>query len=176
MGLKISSSGLSHLKKWEGLRLTVYDDAGGYDTIGYGHLIQPGENFSGGITKSQAEALLQQDMVRFENAVNNTIQVPLTQNQFDALVSYAFNIGVSAFSSGNLARLINQGASESEIRNWWITRYVTSNGIYVPGLYNRRVAEADLFFSTSQPLKLPGSVAFMILSFLVVFALFKIFI
>lgn len=173
MGLRISQAGLNHLKQWEGLRLQVYDDGAGYDTIGYGHLVLPGEDFSGGITQQQAEDLLRNDVRIAENAVNNTIRVPLKQNQFDALVSYAFNIGTGAFSRGNLAKLINAGAPERQIRDWWTTRYVTANGIFMRGLQRRRQSEADMYFSS--PMVVPTSVAFILLAFVVVGVLIKIF-
>ena len=144
--MKTSIEGIRFLKKWEGTRLEVYKDAGGQDTIGVGHLILPGEIFSV-ITKEEAEALLKKDLVRFENAVNQGVTVSLSQNQFDALVSYAFNIGVNAFLSSNLLKLINGNAGEDAITQWWVNHYVTAGGVFVQGLQNRRIAEAEMYFS-----------------------------
>lgn len=93
-------------------------------------------------TEYEANLALAQDLKIFENIVNKKIQVPLTQNQFDALVSYTYNTG----GSTTLFKLINTKASEARIRNWMETKYITSNGVIQNGLIRRRKAEADLYF------------------------------
>lgn len=171
--MTISNTGIAFLKKWEGLRLQVYKDAGGFDTIGHGHLVQPGENFTGGITPAQADALFRKDLIRFEATVNSSIKVPLKQHQFDALVAYAFNIGASAFAKGTLVKYINEDRSAAVIRLWWVSHYITSNGIFVQGLVNRRMAEADLYFNKSLKEYIPTNISFILLCFFVLIILFK---
>lgn len=141
----------TYLKNEEGYRQFPYDDPGGHDagdadTVGFGHLILPGEDFSNGLTIAQAEALLEKDLIQFEDAVNQTMKVPLKQNQFDALVSYAWNIGAPRFRTSTLAKYINRRESEQKIRLWWVTHYITNNGVFLQGLLNRRNEEADMFF------------------------------
>jgi len=94
---------------------------------------------------NEAEAIkaLQEDLKSREVLVAQNIKVPLTQNQFDALVSYVYNTG----GSGTLYSLINKKASPAVIRNWIETRYITGGGRKLPGLVRRRKAEADLYFT-----------------------------
>ncbi len=143
-----NNSGIEFIKQHEKLKLQVYQDTSGNDTIGYGHLITAGEDvLRGGITEPQAEQLLRNDIHSAEFIVNKIIKVPLTQDQFNALVSYAFNIGGGNFQDGDLQKLINSNAGEDAIRKHWTTHWITSNGIFTQGLLNRREDEADLFFS-----------------------------
>lgn len=93
-------------------------------------------------TVQQADKALLEDLAVFERIVISKIKIPLTQNQFDALVSYTYNTG----GSDTLFRLINRKAPEAQIRNWFETRYITGGGKTLPGLVRRRKAEADLFF------------------------------
>jgi lysozyme len=94
---------------------------------------------------NEAEAItaLQEDLKARECIVAQNIKVPLTQNQFDALVSYVYNTG----GSGSLYRLINTKAPAATIRNWFETKYITAAGRKLPGLVRRRKAEADLYFT-----------------------------
>lgn len=92
---------------------------------------------------AEAELALAQDLCSREYAVMQNIKIKLTQNQFDALVSYVYNTG----GSNTLYKLINKKAPELEIRKWFETKYITSSGKVLPGLINRRKAEADLFFT-----------------------------
>jgi lysozyme len=146
---KVSASGIEHLKRLEALRLFPYLDEAGYPSIGYGHKIKSGENFDGGITQQQAEVLLRQDLRDAENAVNTLVTVPLNQNQFDALVSFTFNIGVNAFKNSTLLKKLNdydyQGAL-AELARW---NKVTVNGekVVSDGLALRRAREQELFIS-----------------------------
>lgn len=141
--MQISSTGLEFLKRWERFRSTAYNDGYGNMTIGYGHLIQPGEKFG---TLSQAEALelLQRDVSWAESTVNQLVRVPLTQSQFDALVSLTFNWGAGNFRNSSHLALINSGdyaGTAARIRE----HPVTSGGVRSQGLVNRRSAEAALF-------------------------------
>jgi lysozyme len=91
--MKISSDGLNLIKKAEGFSPVIYKCSSGYDTIGYGHRVLPGERFAT-ITKEQAQELLIKDSQVAQDCVNNAVKVPLSQSQFDALVSLVYNIGV----------------------------------------------------------------------------------
>ena len=122
MKMQMSEKGKELLAEWEGVELKVYKDVAGLPTIGVGHLLTQDELTSGkilirgepiryadGLTKTQAMDLLDQDLERFEEAVNESGKVDLKQNQFDALVSFTFNVGSNAFRNSTLLRLLNQG-------------------------------------------------------------------
>ncbi len=101
----MSTKGLDFIARHEALpngqpALKIYRDSAGYPTIGYGHKILPGEDLSKGITKAQAEALLRQDVQHAVREVNVGLKAPASQNQFDALVSLAYNTGERASSRG----------------------------------------------------------------------------
>ena len=143
--LSTSNAGLDLIKAHEGLRLTAYRDPVGIWTIGYGHtsddMLVVTPNLT--ITETEAHNLLKHDVKDAERWVKRKITVPLTQNQFDALVSHTFNTG----GSNTLANLINKGAPASEIENWILTTYTTARGQFLAGLARRRKEEAELFFS-----------------------------
>lgn len=154
MGFKISNEGLNLIKKWEGLRLTAYKCAAGVWTIGYGHT---GGVYAGmKISESQATEYLRQDCQRFENYVNNRNYVPITlnQNQFDALVSFAFNCG-----QNNLKKLC-EGRSAQQIANA-LPNYNKAAGKVLSGLTQRRNEEKALFLrngaSSAEPVKTTSS-------------------
>jgi lysozyme len=149
---RISTKGILLIKNFEGKSLTPYNDPPGSSlySIGYGHQIKPGEEYlMQGIDDQKAEDLLIQDLVTSVNAVNDTIQRTITQDQFDALVSYAYNIGTGSFKSGTLEQLVNSNASQSTIENFWTNHYITASGIYNPALKDRRQQEFDYFTSSS---------------------------
>lgn len=134
--------GLSLIRSFEGLRLAAYRCPAGVWTIGYGHT---GPDVHQGlvITRERAEQLLVQDLRRFEQAVNRLVDVPLTQNQFDALVSFAFNVGVTNFGASSVLRYVNANRmKEVPIR---LALWVNANGKKLSGLVRRRAAEGDLF-------------------------------
>lgn len=93
------------------------------------------------LTEEQADELLKKDLVKEEAKVNLRINVPITQYQFDALVSYFFNIGYSA----TMVQLVNLKATNKEITEWMIHHYITVGGVYKAGLFYRRESEAHLF-------------------------------
>lgn len=141
--MKLNQAGKNFIKSYEKLSLTRYWDYAGY-SIGYGHLIKQGENIGNSITKQKADELFNNDVSIYENIINNAINVKLSQNQFNALVSFAYNTGRT---NSTLYDLINRSASEGEIRNFWVSNYITANGVYLSGLKTRRQDEAELFFS-----------------------------
>ena len=99
------------------------------------------------ITREQAEQMLQQDIIAFEDAVKSTLNgVCLTQSQFDALVSFAFNVGTSAFKNSTLAKKVKANPDDTEIASEF-RRWVYANGAVSKGLSNRREREAQLYFS-----------------------------
>ncbi len=163
--MKISDKGINWLKSKENKVLNekgihiIYDDKTGKPvpvgeplpdgaTIGYGHLIKPGEDFSKGLTEQQALELYRQDLQDAQNIVRNNIQVPLTQNQFDALTSLAYNIGSGNFSPSTIVKYVN-GANEEKLEYptpeaaW--KAWNKSRGKVMRGLINRRNDEWEMF-------------------------------
>jgi lysozyme len=142
MGRRVNAEALALVKRWEGLRLTAYLCPAGVWTIGYG---STGPHVREGmtITEAQADALLVQDLARFEAAVSRLVTVPLTDGQFGALVSLAFNIGIGAFGKSTLLRKLNAGDYTGAQEQFHVWR--RAGGKVLPGLVNRRAAEAALF-------------------------------
>lgn len=136
--MKTSENGKNLIREFEGLRLTAYKDVNGIKTIGYGHT---GKNLPDKITKAQAESYLTSDITKAEKAVNK-YGYGYTQNQFDALVSFAFNIG-------NIDQLTANGTRTLDIVGEKIQLYVYSGGKKVQGLVNRRLKEYNLFMENS---------------------------
>lgn len=136
----ISAAGIALIKRFEGCRLTAYKCSAGVWTIGYGHT--SGVHSGQVITQAQADALLRQDLEKFERYVNSTAYVPITaqlnENQFAALVSFAFNCG-----QGNLKRLC-AGRNTVQIAAA-MPQYCKAAGRKLPGLVQRREAEVALF-------------------------------
>ncbi|WP_224653306.1 lysozyme [Pectobacterium versatile] len=140
---KIGQPGLELIKTFEGLRLKKYQDVVGKWTIGYGHLLLPGEHFPEELSNDQAEDLLHEDLKCFERDINTIVTVPLNQNQFDALVSLAFNIGIENVRKSTLLKYLNQGnytLAATEFSKW-----DHAGGKEIPGLAHRRKMERDLF-------------------------------
>lgn len=124
-----------------------YLDPVGMLTVGYGHMIRQGEDFSKGLTKEQALALLKRDIKRYEDAVIVYVSTPLNQNQFDALVSFVFNIGIGAFRKSTLLVKLNAGDYEGAAPqfNRWTKGKVEGEVVSLPGLVRRRASERALF-------------------------------
>lgn len=154
--MQMSEHGLGLLEKWEGFELNVYKDSAGLPTIGVGHLLTKSELSSGkivlngvpvpysdGLTNQQVLDLLGQDVKPAELAVNNGVKVALNQNQFDALVSFTFNVGVGAFTSSTLLKVLNQQQYTAVPTQ--LLRWVRSGGQVVQGLVNRRQNEISLW-------------------------------
>lgn len=141
--MKISSAGLDLLRVHEGLRLRAYLDTGGVATIGYGHT--RGVKLGDICTKTQAETWLGEDVFNAEASVNGLVRTPLTQNQFDALVSFVYNVGGNAFATSTMLRLINAGDHKAAAKQF--DRWVYDNGRVVNGLVLRRTDERELFLS-----------------------------
>lgn len=127
----------------EGFRSHIYKDAVGKDTIGYGHLIKPGENFDKALTKEEAISLLGEDLADAENAVEKYVTVPLTDKQFGALVSFVFNVGPVAFRESTLLKLLNQGDYDGAANQF--IRWDKGGGKTLAGLTKRRKDERSFF-------------------------------
>jgi lysozyme len=138
---RINDESLALIQRWEGLHLSTYECEAGVDTIGYGHTktARPGQV----ITVAEANRLLLEDLAEFERAISDMVRVPLTDGQFGALVSWAFNVGEGAARKSTLIRKLNNldyDAVPAELMRWnKVGKRV------VPGLTNRRAAEAGLW-------------------------------
>ena len=145
MTLSISPAGIALIQAHEGLRLTAYRDAGGVWTIGYGST--GGVRRGMTITRDQAVLRLYHDLDTAESAVNSRVTVPLSQPQFDALVSLVFNIGGGAFRKSTLLQKLNAGDYSGAANEFM--RWVKAKGRVLGGLVTRRTAERALFESGS---------------------------
>lgn len=139
--LTISKRGLQLIKKFEGLRLVAYKDGGGVWTVGYGHT----SNVLAGmqITEAQAEGFLRLDIHGAEYAIRRHVEVPLSQNEYDALVSFVFNVGATQFATSTLLSLLNDLDYNDAAEQ--LPRWCHDNGIVVQGLLNRRRDERLMF-------------------------------
>ena len=142
--MNISEKGLVLIKHHEGLRLEAYKDAVGILTIGYGHTGAVTEGQA--ITPEKADELLRQDVNNVEVCISKCVTVPLTQGEFDALCSFAFNLGCTALRNSSLLRKLN--ASDYEGASAEFKKWDHAGGMQLAGLTKRRAAEADLFEST----------------------------
>ena len=144
--MAISPFGVDLICSFEGKRLTAYDDGVGVWTIGFGTTIYPnGIKVKKGdtCTEAQAKAYMAHDLKKFESAVNNAVTVLLNQNQFDALVSLAYNIGTSAFSKSTLVKKLNADDSRGAAEQFDV--WVNAGGKRMQGLVNRRAKENEVF-------------------------------
>jgi len=149
--MKVSNKGIELIKKYEGLRLDAYRCPAGKLTIGYGHTgddVKPGMT----INKEMAELLLKQDLTVFEKAINELVKIKLTQNQFDALLSLVYNIGIGNFKKSTLLKLLNENKileAGEEFMKW--TKARQPGGLKeLPGLVKRRAEEKTLFLTKEE--------------------------
>jgi lysozyme len=150
MARKINSAGIKLVQKFEGLKLEAYLCPAGVWTIGYGHTkgVKKGDK----ITQAEADSLLSQDLSQFGEHVEKHVRVPLHDNQFAALTSFAFNAGVGSLTSSTLLRRLNRGDYDcvpSELSKWVkATNPKTGKKVALPGLVKRRAAEGQLWLDT----------------------------
>ena len=153
--MQLSENGFNIIKNFEGLRLTAYRDAAGVWTIGYGSTryhdgkqVRPGDKLASEI---QADALFRNTLGQYENAVNQFVKVPMTQNQFDALVSFAYNEGTGALETSTLlAKLNGENYAEAAMQFLaWdeITDPMTGKKVVLETLVQRRKEESILFLT-----------------------------
>lgn len=147
--MKISQKGIDLIKSFEGFRQKMYLDSAGLPTIGYGTLIdEDSEQWlkTATITKDEGERILVKEMSNMEARMAKIIKSNLSQNQYDALCSFCYNLGVSALRRSTLLILINTNPNDPVIRIEFC-KWVNVNGEKSAGLYSRRVKESDLYFS-----------------------------
>ena len=142
----INAAGLKLIKEFEGLRLESYICPAGVWTIGYGSTgdhVYPGQH----ITEPEAEELLRKDLWRFEDCVSSQVKVGLTDNEYAALVSFAFNCGCGAFQGSTLLRRLNAGDPKPRVFSEELPKWVNGSNGPLPGLVRRREAEVALALS-----------------------------
>ncbi len=149
--MKISENGIALIKMFEGRELESYQDIAGVWTIGYGHTETAGPNQR--ISEREAEELLRRDLEPRERAVQQLASVSLNQNEFDALVSFVFNVGVNAFKNSTARKRLNRNdrTGAAEALTWWNKATVKGVLREVRGLTRRRAAEAALFLTPVNP-------------------------
>jgi lysozyme len=156
--VRASDSGIEFLQRFEGFVPTIYLDAAGLPTIGYGHLLteeeQRAQTFAGrALTKTEATELLREDVGKAERAIDALVTVPLKQHQYDALVAFVFNVGKAAFTRSTLRRRLNAGeygAVPHELMRWNKVRNPKTKQLEPSvGLTRRRQHEADLWNTRS---------------------------
>jgi lysozyme len=142
--MKTSQKCIDLIKKFEGCALKAYKCPAKVWTIGYGHTnnVRPDDV----ISKSEAEELLRIDLAKFEAGVNAAVKVKLTQGQFDALVSFAYNLGTGALQGSTLLKLLNAGNYTGAAAQF--DKWIYAGGKILLGLQRRRAAEKELFLST----------------------------
>lgn len=133
------------IKQFEGCELTAYKDTGGVWTIGYGRTkdVYEGEV----ITQSQAEMFLEEDLQEFAQNVGDMVRVPLTDNEFCALVSFDFNVGPGNLHGSTLLKMLNAGDPKQMVADQLLRWVYDSQGHFEQGLANRRKAERELFLT-----------------------------
>ncbi|HGM5350670.1 lysozyme [Serratia bockelmannii] len=146
--MNISKNGIELIKRFEGLELKAYQDSVGVWTIGYGWTqtvdgkkIAPGMRFD----QATADRLLKCGVVQYEQGVNQLVKVRITQGQFDALVSFAYNLGLRSLSTSTLLRKLNDGDKQGAADEFG--RWVNAGGKRLDGLVTRRAAERRMFLS-----------------------------
>lgn len=143
--MKTSQKGLTLIKKFEGFSDKEYICPAGKITIGYGHVILPNEDFPQPMTRLDGELLLKKDLEPRESALNKFLKVKINQNQFDALMSLIYNIGVANFKQSTLLKFINDKLFDKipdQFRRW---KYI--NKVVSKGLLARREEEIKLWLA-----------------------------
>jgi len=156
----MSPQGLARIRAREAYVAKVYDDGVGNSTVGYGHMLRPGESFPGGLTEAQAQELFAKDVERIVSPVLDRIKVPLTQNQVDAIGSFVFNVGPGNFTRSILPNL-NLGNHRGVLASMF--KFITGRNqrtgqrVTLRGLLKRRQEEIALYKQGSGlALLLPG--------------------
>lgn len=144
---KTGNSGKSLIKQFEGFRATAYLCPAGIWTVGYGTTRINGNKVTKGarVTTEEADMFLEQDLKQFEDCINSTVSVELTQNQFDALVAFVYNVGVGNFQKSTLLKKLNSGDYDAAAEQF--LRWDKAGGRTLAGLTRRRKAERELFLS-----------------------------
>ena len=146
--MSVSNLGVDLICGFEGKRLVAYDDGVGVWTIGFGTTIYPnGIKVKKGdtCTEAQAKSYMAHDLKKFEQAVNGAVNIPLNQNQFDALVSLAYNIGTGAFNKSTLVKKLNAGDIRGAADQFDV--WINAGGKRMQGLVKRRAREKALYLA-----------------------------
>ena len=143
--MRTSEAGVNLIKSFEGCRTVAYQDAVGVWTIGYGHTIDVKEGMT--ITQHQCDVMLEVDIETYENYVKKQVNVSLTQNQFDALVSWVYNLGPTNLRNSTMLKVLNAGKYDEV--PYQMKRWNRAGGQVLKGLVIRREAEAELFNNES---------------------------
>jgi lysozyme len=143
--MKTGTRGKELIKSFEGFRAIAYICPAGVPTIGYGTTRINGSRVKEGmkITSDEAEVFLEQDLKVFEDAINHNVLVEINQNQFDALVSFVYNVGIANFKKSTLLKKLNKGDYEEASNQ--LLRWTRAGGKVLNGLVRRREAEKELF-------------------------------
>lgn len=145
--MKTSQRGLELIKYYEGIRYKPYRDCVGLYTVGVGHLIGDGtilpDSWNRTFSVEEVNELLASDVKKFEFGIQRYINVQLTQNQFDALISFAFNLGLGTLQRSTLRQKLNRGDIQGCLESW--TKYNKAGGKVIPQLDKRRKTEIALF-------------------------------
>lgn len=140
---QVTQAGIDLIRHFEGYSASIYKDSAGYPTIGVGHLIRPSESFSEPITEQEAEELLKKDLWTAERAVLRLTRVPLGDSQFNALVSFCFNLGSGAYQRSSMRSKLNR--REYADAGGEFLRWCKAGGKIIKGLLRRRRSERDMF-------------------------------
>jgi lysozyme len=150
--MKMNRRGMELVCEFEGFRAEAYRDAAGVLTIGFGHTsragapaVAPGMR----VTRAEARRILSRDVARFASGVRSLLRVDLNDNQFSALVSFAYNVGLGNFRASSVLAAINRGHFAAVPRR--LAMWVKAGGRVLPGLVRRRAAEAALFIEPGEP-------------------------
>jgi lysozyme len=148
--MQMMSEGLELIKRFEGFRAAAYRDSAGVWTIGYGHTsmagepaVRPGMRLS----RAEAAAILTRDVESFAQGVRQAVTIELSDAQFSALVSFAYNVGLANFRSSSVLKAVNASDFDQVPRR--LSLWVKAGGRVLPGLVKRRTAEAELFASAA---------------------------
>ena len=141
--MQISDNGIAFIESFEGFRDTPYNDVAGWQTVGYGHKILSGDVLIYPLSRSDGDVLMRKDCQVAENCINKNVTVSLTQNQFDALCSFVYNLGIGNFLTSTLHRLLCEGNYSGAAYEF--PKWDRAGGVVVEGITRRRLAEQALF-------------------------------
>lgn len=146
---EIKDSTLNLIKKFEGCKLEAYKDSVGIPTIGWGNTYYEDKTkvkMGDKITADRAESLLHLVVIPYGEAVNKSVKKELTQNQYDSLVSFTYNVGIANFNSSTLLKKINVNPNDPAITEEF-KKWCKGGGVVIKGLLNRRISEATNYYS-----------------------------
>jgi lysozyme len=147
--MNISQNGIDFIKSFEGCELKAYQKKGDRPTIGYGstfHLDGSPVKLGETITQDEANSLFAKTLTSYVDTVNKNVKNKLTQNQFDSLVAFTYNVGIGSFTGSTLLKKVNANSNDPSIRTQFM-QWINKGTIFEKGLKNRRLAESNLYYS-----------------------------